>query len=412
MKASTIGLFDPFEAAMKDDPYPAFRRFLDAGSVHQGKPPMPEYPGGWYVLGFHEVKTVLCSPVFIHERNKVLPSAAVMDGPYSQQVLWEILGKWFLLRDPPSHTALRGLVAGSFRQDAVKHLEKHIEQTAARLLDQARMQGGFDLMWDYAYPLSLSVIVRVLGIPMPELRWFKSCTRAIAGAMSVRNTTEAYAGAASALAQLIEFLRECIKMQRVNGAPTGVLGQLLYPSAEGDALGEDDITVLMCFMLFAGQETVSDAIGNGVHAFAGHPGELACLQADTRRMTSAVEEVLRFQPPVQYAVTRTAAADVEIDGMLIRKGDPVTAVLAAACRDARRYPDPDRFDVLRPYAGDTLVFGKGIHACLGLHLARLTLRIAFGQFFGRLPAQWRLAEPPVWRDNLSLRGPASLKITL
>lgn len=407
---NSTGMFDPFDAAMKDDPYPAFRRFLDAGSVHPGKAPMPEYPGGWYVMGFHEVKTVLCSPVFIHERNKVLPSAAVADGPHSQQSLWEILGRWFLLRDPPSHTAMRGLAAGSFRKDALKHLDKHIEQTAARLLDQARLQGGLDLMWDYAYPLSLSVVVRILGISMPELRWFKSCTRAIADAMSVRDTTEAYAGAASALAELSGFLRESIAAQRASGVPLGMLGQLLYPSAEEDALGEDDIIALMCFMLFAGQETVSDAIGNGVYTLANHPRELACLQADTQRMANAVEEVLRFEPPVQYAVTRTAAADIEIDGTLIRKGDPVTAVLAAACRDARKYPDPDRFDVLRPYTGDTLVFGKGIHACLGLHLARLTLGVAFDRFLGRLPAQWRLAAPPVWRDNLSLRGPASLKI--
>lgn len=406
-------LFDPFDAIMKVDPYPTYRRFLEAGAIHLGKPAMPEYPNGWYVFGFDEAKTVLRDPAFIHERNKALRQSAgsILDLTGDQQKLWEFLGNWFLLRDPPAHSALRGRVAGPFRQDNVKQLEAHIERTARSLSEQALVQGGLDMMWDYAYPLSLSVISHVLGITVPDLRWFKKNTRAMANALSIRNTTDAYAGASDALSEMTDFLRASIAERRSGQGNAGLLRDLLYPPPGAEALAEDDIVCLLSLLLFAGQETVSDAIGNGVCLFSNHPEALAWVLSDIKRMPNAVEEILRYEPPVQYTVARTAAMDTVVGETLIRRGDPVTVVLGAASRDKRTFDDPDSFDVSRQVPGDTLVFGKGIHVCLGIHLARLTLRIAFEQLFRRMPVNWRIAAAPVWRDNLSLRGPASLQIT-
>lgn len=406
-----LDLFDPFDGAMHTDPYPTYRRYLDAGAVHPGKPAMPEYPEGWYVFGFDEAKEVLRNPAFIHQRNNALEEpGSIIDRSPRHGKLWEFLGNWFLLKDPPEHTMLRGQVAAFFRQDTVKQFEAHVEGLAGRLITQALRRGGLDLMWDYAYPLSLGVITRVLGTAMPELRWFKKHTRAIANALSIRNTTEAYDEAVDALSEMKAFLKSSIAEQRSGKGNQGLLSCLLSPPPGAETLSEENIVYLMSFLLFAGQETVSDAIGNGVYLLAGHPDELAWMLSNNNRTANAVEEILRYEPPVQYAVTRTAAMDVLVGEASIRRGDPVTVVIGAASRDGRQFENPDKFDVSRQTSADTLVFGKGIHVCLGIHLARLTLRIAFEKLFRQLPENWQLAAPPVWREGLSLRGPASLQI--
>jgi cytochrome P450 len=408
---SEVDLFDPFSESMRLDPYPVYRRYLDAGAVHPGKSAMPEYPEGWYVFGFEEAKEVLRSTAFIHQRNKALMEPGSILDLSGRHKLWEFLGNWFLLRDPPEHTMLRGLVAGPFRQDMVRLFELHVEKLANRLVKQALGEGGLDLMWDYAYPLSLGVIAHVLGIAMPELSGFKKNTRAIANALSIRNTSAAYDEAIIALSGLEDFLKSSIAEQKSGKGNQGLLAYLLYPPPGTEAVPDESIVYLMSFLLFAGQETVSDAIGNGVYLFSSRPEALEWVMSDIGRMPNAVEEILRFEPPVQYAVTRTAAMDVVIGEKRISKGAPVTVVIGAASRDGRKFEEPDRFDVSRLTSGDTLVFGKGIHVCLGIHLARLTLRIAFNQLFRHLPRNWRLAAPPVWREGLSLRGPASLPIT-
>jgi cytochrome P450 len=409
--SSSTEFFDPFQEALKADPYPVYRRYLEAGSIQRGKPPMPEYPESWYVFGFYEASTVLRNPDFVHDRSKVLPSHDfAQDLPAVQQAFWGWLGKMILLRDPPSHTAQRALISRQFSQSSVQQLGDFIEAEADSLLDHAMRRNGFDLMWEFAYPLSLKVITHILGTPMPDLHWFKSCTRAIAAALSVRNSNNAYAGGATAFAELLEFLHECLAVPGSDLSSGSVLSQLQALSVDGRDLADDIIIPLMSLLLFAGQETVSDAIGNGMITLFNHPIERARLVSNPQLMSAAVEEILRFEAPVQYTVARTAATDIEIGGIRIRRGEPVTVVLGAACRDPRRYPDPDRFDVSRPSTGDTLVFGKGIHFCLGVHLARLTLRIAFSKLLTRLPSHWTITGVPTWRDNISLRGPASLLI--
>ncbi len=409
---SAVDLFDPFNEAMRIDPYPVYRRYLDAGAVHPGKPAMPEYPEGWYVFGFDEAKEVLRSPAFVHQRNKVLMEpGSIIDLSRSHGKLWEFLGNWFLLKDPPEHTMLRGQVAAFFRQDTVRQFDAHVEGLASRLITQALREGGLDLMWDYAYPLSLGAITHVLGTTMPELHWFKKGTRAIANALSIRNTTEAYDEAVDALSEMEGFLKSSIAEQRSGKDNQGLLAYLLCPPAGAEMVTDENVVYLMSLLFFAGQETVSDAIGNGVYLLSSRPDALAWTMLDNSRIPNTVEEILRYEPPVQYAVARTATKDVMIGETLIRMGDPVTVVIGAASRDGRQFENPDRFDVSRQTSGDTLVFGKGIHVCLGIHLARLTLRIAFEQLFRHLPENWRLAAPPVWRDGLSLRGPASLQIT-
>jgi cytochrome P450 len=246
---------------------------------------------------------------------------------------------------------------------------------------------------------------------LPELHWFKKNTRAIANALSIRNTTAAYDEAIVALSGLEGFLKSSIAEQRSGKGNQGLLAYLLYPPPGTEAVPDESIVYLMSLLLFAGQETVSDAIGNGVYLLSAQPDALEWLMSDgSNRLPGAVEEILRYEPPVQYAVTRTAAMDILIGESWIRQGDPVTVVIGAASRDGRKFESPDRFDVSRQIAGDTLVFGKGIHVCLGIHLARLTLRIAFDQLLRHLPSNWRLVAPPVWREGLSLRGPASLPI--
>lgn len=409
--SSSLEPFDPFQDSLKVDPYPVYRRYLDTGSIHRGKPPMPEYPESWYVFGFHEAAVVLKSPEFIHDRSKVLPNYSfAQELPAVQQHFWGLLGKWMLMRDPPFHAMQRVLVSGRFSRESVMQLDGFIEAEADALLDQALRRDGFDLMWEYAYPLSLKVITHILGLPMPDLHWFKSSTRVIAAALSVRNSKDAYAGAAKALSELLDYLRACQALPCSDLSAEGLMSQLQAASVEGKSLGDDDIVAMVTMLLVVGQETVSDAIGNGIYTLFNHPDERARLMATPALMSDAVEEILRFEPPLQYTVARTAATDLEVGGIGIHKGESVTVVLGAACRDPRRYPYPDRFDVSRSVGGDTLVLGKGIHFCLGAHLARLTLRIAFSKLLTRLPRHWTIPTPPDWRDNISLRGFTGLLI--
>lgn len=404
-------LFDPFQESLTSNPYPVYRSYLDAGAIHLGKPPMPEYPESWYVFGYKEAAEVLRNPLFVHDRSAVVTDHQFAGGlPDDQLRFWQLIGNWFLLIDPPRHTAQRSCVAHFFSRANILHVSKLIDSVANELLDSALSKGGLDVVWDYAYPLSVRIVSHLLGIPSPEIPWFKSCTRQITLALSIRDTTRAYDGAASSLVQLLHFIdvsrREC----GAGNSEESVLSHLLSRFGSEGSPDRELIDSVMTLLLVVGQETVSDSIGTGMITLFNHPEECERLRRNPELVSAAVEELLRFEPPLQYAITRTASTDILLGDVQFRQGDPVTVVLGAACRDPRRYVEPDRFDLSRTTSADTLVFGKGIHLCLGIHLARLTLEIAFSKLFTRLPAYWTISEAPTWRDNISLRGPSKLLI--
>jgi cytochrome P450 len=290
-----------------------------------------------------------------------------------------------LLLDDPEHRRLRNLVSRSFTPRAVEKARPQVRQVARRLVDQieAAGPGEFDLMEALASPLPAIAIAELLGVDTAMQARFKQWSVAASDAFFSPFGGEELKRAGLAAGEALRAFFEDEIEKRRRHPSHDLIGRMVEAEREGDKLTQDEIVSLCNLLLIAGNVTTTDLIGNGVRALIEHPEELAKLRERPERIENAVEEMLRFDPPVQ-TTGRIASRDMEIDGIPIRKGESITLHLAAANRDPAVYPDPDRFDIERE---DThhQSFGGGTHLCLGAHLARLEAQEAIGALIGRLP---------------------------
>ena len=316
---------------------------------------------------------------------------------------------WSLLcLEPPDHTRLRRLVAKVFTPRAVAALRPNIEGYSNELFDRCRQLGTFDLLADYAQPYSVAVICSMLGVPRADTQLLLDWSHAIVKMYELSTTDEVRAAANQAAGEYIAYTRELIADKRAN--PDGLLvSELVRVEDEGDTLTEDEIVSTTMVLLEAGHEATVNTLGNGVRALMKHPAEWARLVAGEVDAKTAIEELLRWDAPLQLFERWVLEPDVEIAGQRFDVGDEVVMLFGAAERDPRRFDDPDRFDVGR---GDTahIGFGGGIHFCVGAPLARQELAVSLEGLVARFP-NLTLSEEPEYHPTFVIRGLNRLLVT-
>ncbi|MFF3987988.1 cytochrome P450 [Streptomyces sp. NPDC001797] len=379
---------------LRTDPHTVYARLRERGPVHRVRWPLPDqYHETWLVVGYQEARAALADPRLAKDTEKI--GFKFLDE--------ELIGKYLLVADPPQHTRLRGLITRAFTARRVAGLEPRIQEITDRLIDEMLPRGRADLVDAFAYPLPITVISELLGVPELDRERFRKLSNEVVAPSDPGSEYDACVALADYLAELIED-------KRCAGPSGDLLSDLIRTTAEdGDRLSAGELRGMAYLLLIAGHETTVNLIGNGVLGLLTHPDQLAALRADMSLLDGAIEETLRWEGPVENATYRYAAEPLEIAGTAIDRGDPVMISLAGADRDGDRYPEPDRFDIRRDHRGH-LAFGHGIHYCLGAPLARLEGRIALRTLLERAPDLALDGPHGQWLPGTLMRGVRSLPV--
>jgi pimeloyl-[acyl-carrier protein] synthase len=385
-------LLDP---ANLDDPYPAYARLRKRTPVW--RIPDSQGSGQWLVSRYAEVQRVLADPRCSAERQR---------SPGGPPIGGSGFARTMLSSDPPEHTRLRSLVSQAFTPRRIASLRGRIEQIADELLVPALGERQIELMSQLARPLPAIVIGELLGVPAKDRAQFRTWAGQLLSRNDARSSGELGA-AMSAIGSLGVYLAGLIQERRRE--PADDLISAMLTAREGrDAFGEMELLSMLLLLLIAGYETTTNLIGNGVLALLRHPREIERLREDRSLLPTAVDELLRFDSPVQ-ATARVAREELELAGERIPKGALVQVLLGSANRDPVRFEDPDRLDVGRAN-NEHLSFGWGVHYCLGAPLARLEAQIALDMLIDRFP-RWRLGDEGFERKpNPFTRGLAKLSL--
>jgi cytochrome P450 len=382
--------------------------FQDPYSVHARlraqRPVAPVImPGGmpaWLITGYAEARAALADPRLRKNRPGWQPE---------DDSIFAVLDRHMLNSDPPDHERLRALVNKAFTVRRVERLRPRIAAITAGLLDDLAAHGSrseVDLLASFAFPLPITEICELLGVPVADRDEFRTWSASIVSDTVAPEVFRAHA------IEMIRYLMALLAAKRREPADD-LLSALIVARDEGDGLSEHELVSMAFLLLVAGHETTVNLIGSGVLALLLNPAELARLRADPSLIGGAVEELLRYVNPVNVATFRCAAEPVEIGGVRISRGDPVLIALSAADRDPARFGDPERLDLGRDSSGH-LAFGHGIHYCLGAPLARLEAEIAFSGLLARFGSM-RLAAPADslrWRPSTLIHGLESLPARL
>ena len=390
--------FNPMDPAFVADPYPTYHRLRAEDPVHHS--PL----GFWVLTRYDDVIAALRDP-----RRAKEAIAAFVAARFGAPV--PALGVSMLDRDPPDHTRLRSLVSKAFTPRVVEGLRPRIQQIVDGLLDRVHGAGAMDLVEELAYPIPVIVICEMLGVPVEDHERFKGWSLDIArGLDSVLLPPDSDVPRRSIASRnaLADYFRELIARRRAAPRPD-MLSSLIAAEEAGDKLSESELLATCILLLIAGHETTVNLIGNGTLALLRHPDQLRRLRDDPGLIGSAVEELLRFDGPVQRTA-RIPSEDVVVGGQLISKGEMVMPFIGAADRDPAQFPEPDRLDLGR-MDNRHIAFGWGIHFCLGAPLARLEGQIAINTLVRRLPKLALATETPEFRQSLTLRGLKSLPVT-
>ncbi|MFI2185145.1 cytochrome P450 [Streptomyces sioyaensis] len=317
----------------------------------------------------------------------------------------------FLGLNPPDHTRMRALVSQAFTRRRVERLAPRIEELTDELFTaMERTQGPVDLIEGLATPLPVAVISELLGVPTEDrhrmLTWSHAVARALVPDFLL--PPGAAEQEAQARREFTDYLRELV-VERRRAPGDDLLSALVTVHDDGDVLTENELLATCTLLLIAGHETTVNLIGNGTLALLRHPDQLARLRSDPALTDNAVEELLRYDSPVQLTV-RFALQDAEVAGVPVPAGSTLLLLIGAANRDPAAYEHPERLDIGRTPLRH-LAFGQGIHFCLGAPLARLETQIALRMLLARAP-QVRLAGEPEWKDHITLRGLSRLPLSL
>ncbi len=401
--------FNPTLARLNKDPYPVYRQYRDSDPVHLGIPLYPEYPESWYLFRHEDVEAVLRSRLFINDRSKTSDDLPCTAATPPRKAFWEQVEKWLLLLDAPGHTRIRSQVSRSFTRQSAEQLIPFIQKTADDLLDRVIDRGEVDIVRDFAVPLPVAVIARLLGLRIRDPGELRAWSRSIANAMAPEATPKLYDEALEKTGDFTHYLQKAFREKRKKPGNDPV-SSLLQAQDDGE-LDENELVSLCSMIIFAGQETTIDAIGNSLLALLQHPDQLEKLQSSPDLLPNAVEELLRYNSPVQIAMVRFPTEDVEIGGKQIRRGNGVTAILGSANHDPKRFENPERLDITRTIKSRDVIFGRGIHRCLGAHLARLELQIVLGTLLRRVKTIQLESDLLHWRKNIVFRGLTSLPVS-
>jgi len=390
--------FNPMDPEFIADPYPLYHRLRTEDPVHHS--PL----GFWVLTRYEDVVAALRDPRLAKEAI-----ASFVAARFGAPV--PAMGLSMLDRDPPDHTRLRGLVSKAFTPRVVEGLRPRIQQIVDGLLDGVATRGSMDVIEEFAYPIPVAVICEMLGVPIEDHERFKGWSLDIARGLDlIWLGPDSDVGRRSVASRhaLAEYFRGLIAQRRA--APrSDLLSGLIAAEEAGDTLNEMELLATCILLLIAGHETTVNLIGNGMLALLRHRDQLERLQRDPALITTAVEELLRFDGPVQRTA-RIPSEDVTLGGHTIAKGEMVMPFIGAADRDPAQFPNPDRLDIGRS-DNRHIAFGWGIHFCLGAPLARIEGQIAINTLLRRLPKVSLASDVPEYRPSLTLRGLKALPVT-
>jgi cytochrome P450 len=398
---SDLEKYDLYSQAFKAQAYDTYAQLRAENPIrlHKGlQVPL------WFVTGYDEARLVLADHKrFVKDaRRAATPEELAQMQPMPPG--FDLINNHMLNLDPPDHTRLRGLVSKAFTAGRIQALRPRVQQIANELLDAVQEQEQMDLLDDYAFPLPITVICELLGVPTADRHKFRAWSNAFVDITADETFMQL-------MTEFITYLGQMFAARRAN-PQDDLVSALIQAEEAGDRLNEAELYSMMVLLLVAGHETTVNLIANGMLALLQNPEQKALLQNDLSLLPQAIEEFLRYDGPVERATTRFAAEDVEIGGQLIRRGTPVTVVLAGAERDPRHFANPDTLDITRT-DNKHIGFGYGIHYCLGAPLARMEGEIAIGTLLRRIP-NLQLAVPVdalEYRLSPIIRGLVRLPVT-
>ncbi|TMG07541.1 MAG: cytochrome P450 [Chloroflexi bacterium] len=392
------GTPEPFSPEMLADPYPAYSAMRERGRIQRTA------AGHWLVLGYDEVSQLLTDQRFgeaAGRGGRIRLSRTTREGPH------RLLGRvdTMLSVDPPEHTRLRRLVSKAFTPRSVQKMRPLIQEIVNELLDGLDGRTEFDLVSELAWPLPVTVIAEMLGIPRQDRERFKRWSDAMVATLG--GDYSSLDEARRSNEELVEYVSRVIAARR-RQPQDDLISRLVAAEESGQRLSEDEMLGTVALLLVAGNETTTHLISSGMLVLLRNPAQMARLREDPSLFPSAIDEMLRYTGPV-HTTRRTAREDVSLGDARIRRGDVVVGILAAANRDPSKYADPDSFDVARNPT-DHVAFGDGIHFCLGAALARLEGQIAIGTLLRRFPNLQLLDDQPEWAGTSAIRGVTSVRL--
>jgi len=395
--------FNPFDPEFRKNPYPTYHRLLV-------EDPVQESPFGGLVLSRYADCTALlrdsrASSDF--RKSEAFRQQAVAQGLDYDVLLEE--NRSFLFLDPPDHTRLRGLVNKAFTPRVIEGLRPRIAQIVGELLDAALRRGEMDVMEDFAYPLPVQIICDMLGVPVEDNARFRVWTSEAARSLDpdFALPQEEIERRQRTFDAFHEYFEDLVTKRRAE-PQDDLISALIAVEDEGTRLSHDELISTCILVLIAGHETTVNLIGNGTLQLLRHRDQLELLRARPELIKTAVEEVLRFDPPVQ-TTGRLALEDMQFGDKVLRKGQQAIILIGAANHDPAQFPEPQRLDITRE-DNRHIAFGMGIHFCLGAPLARVEGQIALGELSRRLSGLELVTDDPPYKENLVLRGLASLPV--
>lgn len=395
--------FDPWDPAFVADPYPAYEELRARGRVHYYEP-----TNQWLVPHHADVSALLrdrrlgrtYQHRFTHEDfGRTAP-------PPEHEPFHVLNDHGMLDLEPPDHTRIRRLVSKAFTPRTVERLKPYVEGLAGELVDRLVEAGGGDLLTDVAEPLPVSVIAEMLGVPESERAPLRPWSADICGMYELNPSEEVARKAVRASAEFTEYLRGLIEARRKEPGDDLISG-LIAAHDEGDRLTEQEMISTCVLLLNAGHEATVNSTVTGWWTLFRHPGQLEALRADHSLIPTAVEELMRYDTPLQL-FERWVLDDIEIDGTTVPRGAEIAMLFGSANRDAEVFADPETLDLSRS-ENPHISFSAGIHYCIGAPLARLELAASMSALLTRAPGL-RLAQEPVRKSNFVIRGLESLPV--
>ncbi len=403
MATRTGPRFAPHDPAFVADPYPAYRELRSAGRIHY-----VEDTDQWLVPHHADVAALLrdrrLGRTYLHLATHAemgRPEDAEHTGPF-----WSLIRNGILDMEPPDHTRVRRLVAKAFTPRMVESLRSTIQRVMDELVDRVAGGGSFDLIREIAEPLPVTVIAELLGIPTEDRPHLRPWSAEICRMYELNPTDEDARAASRASIEFSEYLRGLIRERRTNPAED-LISELVQVVDQGDRLTEDEMIGTCVLLLNAGHEATVNMTGNGWLSLFRNPGELDRLRSDHSLIPSAIEELMRFDTPLQM-FERWVLDDAEIAGVEVARGQELGLLFGSANRDPAVFDRPDDLDLGRD-PNPHMTFGGGIHYCLGAPLGRLELATSFETLLRRAPGIELEAEPE-WKSSFILRGLKELRV--
>ncbi len=402
---------DPFQAAMmlfspegRANPYPYYAVIREAGAVL--KTPF----GGWMITRYDAVDRILRSPAFRTPRGYRDANDAAGPPRFDPATALSLHRRhWLIFQSGDAHTRLRKLIMHVFTPRAVRALAPRIQALVDDLLAPALERGSMEVIADLAYPLPATVICELLGVPAADRERNRAWAAVVAQTIDPMCTNAQIEAAVKAMDGWDAYIRALLAERRRTPGDA-LLDAMLAVEEDGTSLTEDEVAANATFLFLAGHETTTNLIGNGLYALLRAPAQLARLRAEPGLIDNAIEELLRFDSPVQFA-PRVALEAIEIEGVTLERELPIMVALGSANHDPRRHDRPDELDLARPDPRP-LSFGGGPHYCVGAALARLEAKHAFAALVARTRTIELATERVTWRPALGLRSLEALPVTL